>query len=113
MHEMSLCQNILEILEDQAVQQSFSRVDRVHLSVGTMSGVELEALRFGFDVVMKGSLAEDAKLEITCPQAMAWCMACGKSVPVSARYDPCPECGSHQLQITDGDTLKIKELEVS
>ncbi|WP_305987540.1 hydrogenase maturation nickel metallochaperone HypA [Roseibium sp. MMSF_3544] len=113
MHEMSLCESILGILKEQAEQQSFSKVDRVCLEVGTLSGVELEALRFGFDVVMRGSLAEGAALEITCPQAQAWCLNCAKSVPIAERYDPCPECGSHQLQVTGGDELRIKELEVS
>ena len=113
MHEMSLCENILEILTEQAKTQAFSKVDLVRLEVGPLSGVEVDALRFGFDVVMRGSLAEDAKLEILCPEATAWCLPCGETVAISERYDPCPKCGSHQLQITSGDALRIKEMEVS
>jgi len=113
MHEMSLCENILEILTEQAKEQAFSKVDLVRLEVGPLSGVEVDALRFGFDVVMRGSLAEEAKLEIVCPEATAWCLPCGETVPISERYDPCPKCGSHQLQITSGGELRIKEMEVS
>ncbi|WP_298822660.1 hydrogenase maturation nickel metallochaperone HypA [uncultured Roseibium sp.] len=113
MHEMSLCENILEIITDQADQQAFSKVDLVRLEVGPLSGVEVEALRFGFDVVMRGSVAEDARLDILCPEATAWCQACETNVPILERYDPCPNCGAVSLQITSGGELRIKEMEVS
>ena len=113
MHEMSLCESILGILKDQAESQKFSKVDRVCLEVGPLSGVETEALRFGFDVVTRGSLAENARLDIIEPQATAWCLACSQTISINERFDPCPECGSHQLQVTSGEELRIKELEVS
>lgn len=113
MHEMSICESIRNILEDQAREQRFGRIDRVALEIGPLSGVEVEALKFGFDVVMKGSLAEKAKLEIIETSASAWCLPCGKNVAIGERYDPCPDCGSHQMQVTAGEELRIKELEVN
>ena len=62
---------------------------------------------------MRGSLAEGARLEIVETKAQAWCLPCGRSVPVSQRFDPCPHCSSHQLQVTAGEELRIKELEVN
>lgn len=112
MHEMSLCENILGILQEQAARDAFSRVKRVSLEVGPLSCVEPEALRFGFDVVMRGSLAEGATLEITSPPATALCLTCFKTVPVTERFDVCPECGASELQITSGEELRIRELEV-
>jgi len=112
MHEMSLCEGVLHILEEHAVSQGFRRVKTVWLEIGALSGVEPEAMRFGFDVVMKGTLADGAVLEIIHLPGTAWCMQCGKSVPVKARFDACPDCGSYQLQVTAGDEMRIKELEV-
>ena len=112
MHEMAICESILGILKDQAAKQQFSRVQRVCLEIGPLSGVEIDALRFGFDVVMKDSLAEGSVLEIDETQAQAWCMPCGGTVPLKQRFDPCPNCGSHQLQVTAGEEMRIKELEV-
>ena len=113
MHEMSLCQSIRDAIEEQAESQEFTKVDRVKLEVGPLSGVEVEALRFGFDVVMRGSIVEGATLEIDEPPATAWCMMCAKAVPIEQRYDACPDCGGHQLQVTSGEELRIKELEVN
>ncbi|WP_422019016.1 hydrogenase maturation nickel metallochaperone HypA [Roseibium sp.] len=113
MHEMSLCENILGILLDEAASQNFSKVDRVCLEVGPLSGVEPEALRFGFDVVTRGSLADGARLDIFEPEATATCAACGTTAVIQDRFDPCPSCGSHLLKIKTGEELRIKELEVS
>jgi hydrogenase nickel incorporation protein HypA/HybF len=112
MHEMAISEGILGILEDEGRRQHYSRVRKVRLEIGPFSGVESEALRFSFDVVTKGTLAEDAVLEIIETQAQAWCLPCERTVPISQRFDACPECGSHQLQVTAGEEMRIKELEV-
>ena len=54
MHEMSICESIISLIEQQSVEQSFSKVSRVCLEVGPLAGVELESLRFSFDVVCRG-----------------------------------------------------------
>ena len=112
MHEMSLTEGVLQILQDNAKSKGFERVKTVWLEIGALSGVEIEAMRFCFDAVMQGTLADGAKLEIIHTPGAAWCMPCGKSVTVSERFEPCPECGSFQLQITGGDQMQVKELEV-
>ncbi|MEW8506395.1 MAG: hydrogenase maturation nickel metallochaperone HypA [Candidatus Thiodiazotropha sp.] len=112
MHEMSLCEGVLQLLEEHAVTQGFSRVKRVWLEIGALSGVEAEAMLFSFDAVMKESLADGAQLEIIHLPGEAWCMQCSKPVQVSARYQACPACGSYQLQVTGGDEMRVKELEV-
>lgn len=112
MHEMSLCEGVLQIIEAEAKKQNFSTVKRVILDVGVLSGVEIPALEFSFEVVMRGSIAENATLEINELEAQAWCMQCAESVTVKQRYDACPKCGSYQLQISSGDEMRIKELEV-
>jgi hydrogenase nickel incorporation protein HypA/HybF len=112
MHEMSLCEGVLRILEEQALANNFTRVKTVWLEIGDLSSVEKEAMRFGFDVVMKGSLADGAKLEIIEVPGQAWCLQCMKPVTIKQRYDACGDCGGHQLQVTGGEEMRIRELEV-
>ncbi len=113
MHEMSLCEGILDVLQQQAKQQQFVRVKTVWLEIGKLSSVEPDALRFGFDMVMQGSLAESATLEIIEVDGQAWCFACQQQIIIEHRYDGCPLCGAYQLQINDGEQMRIKELEVA
>jgi len=112
MHELSLCEGILQILQDNARSQGFNTVKAVWLEIGALAGVETSALRFNFDIVTQGSIAERATLNIIDVPGEAWCMQCCKVVPVTQRYDACPDCGSYQLQVTGGEEMKIKELEV-
>ena len=113
MHEMSLCESLLDILKAEAETAHFDKVKRITLEIGPLSSVEPEALRFGFDVVMRGTLAEDAILDIVTPPAEARCLSCFELVTVSDRLAPCPLCGGTELQISGGDALKIKEMEVT
>lgn len=112
MHEMALCQGVVQILEEQAKAQAYSRVKVVRLEIGPLATVEPEALRFCFDAAARGTLAENAKLDIVTTPASAWCFSCGESVTISERNGVCPNCGSYQLQVAGGDALRIKELEV-
>lgn len=112
MHEMSLCEGIVQVLELEAESQSFHKISRVRLEIGALASVEISALRFGFDVVTRGTLAEGAELEIIEVPAVAWCLICMRRVEIPQRYAPCPECGAYQLQVTEGEELKIKDLEV-
>lgn len=112
MHEMSLAEGIIQIVEDTARKAEAARVKAVWLEIGRLSSVEPDALRFCFDVVVKNTLADGAHLEIIDVPGSAWCMQCSQTVDVAARYDPCPRCGSYQLQVTGGTEMRVKELEI-
>lgn len=112
MHELSLCESILDVLEQQAKQQQFHTVKTVCLEIGKLSCVEIDALHFCFASVMQNSLAESATLKIIEIDGKAWCERCQTSVTIDQRYDECPQCGAYSLNITDGEQMKIKELEV-
>lgn len=112
MHELSLCEGVLQVLQTEASKQSFNKVKTVWLEIGELSSVEPEAMLFSFDVVTRNSLADGAVLKIISVPGSAWCMKCSKSVTVKQRFDDCPDCGSAQIQVTGGEEMKIKELEV-
>jgi hydrogenase nickel incorporation protein HypA/HybF len=40
-------------------------------------------------------------------------MQCSRSVAIAARGDPCPDCGGWQLQVTGGDQMRVRELELA
>lgn len=111
MHELSLCESLLEIIEEQAKIQHYHRVRQVWIEVGRFAGVECDALRFGFDVVMRGSLAEGATLSIIELPGRGWCFKCGEEVLLEDDFEACPRCGG-VLQITGGREFRVKELEV-
>lgn len=110
MHEMSLAEGVLQIIEDYAKRERFTKVTAVRLEVGRLAGVEPESLRFCFDAVTRGSLAEGAQLEIIELPGRAWCFRCSKTVDVNSDPGCCPQCGSIELQVEGGRDLRIKDL---
>ncbi|MBS0357356.1 MAG: hydrogenase maturation nickel metallochaperone HypA [Proteobacteria bacterium] len=112
MHEMSLAEGIRQIVEDAGRSQGFNKVKTVVLEIGQLSSVEPDSLRFCFDVVMQDSIAAGAVLQIDSVPGSGWCMQCAETVPVAALYDPCPKCGSYQVQATGGTEMRVKELEI-
>jgi hydrogenase nickel incorporation protein HypA/HybF len=113
MHELSLLENVREILEDHAVSQGFSKVTKVTLEIGKLSCVEPDALRFSFGVVMKDSLAENAELIITELNGLGQCLQCQQQIEMEALYDPCIYCGSPLVKVIQGAEMKIKDLIVT
>ena len=112
MHEMSLCEGIRQVIEDQARVHAFDGVKRVRVEIGRFSGVEKPALEFAFDVVMRGSVAEGAVLEMIDLPGRAMCYDCVREVEIGERLSPCPDCGGGRLMPVAGDEMKIKDLEV-
>jgi hydrogenase nickel incorporation protein HypA/HybF len=64
MHEVTLAENVLQIVEDAARREGLRRVHAVWLEIGQIASVEPDAMRFCFDAVARDSVAEGARLEI-------------------------------------------------
>ncbi len=112
MHEMSLSQGVIDVIEAAARRDGFARVRTVWLEIGRLAAVEPEAMLFCFDVVAKGSCAEGARLEIVATPGRGWCLMCSDSITVDDPLAGCPLCGSQQIQVTGGNDMRVKELEV-
>lgn len=112
MHEMSLAEGVIQVLEDSARTQGFQRVIKVWLEIGQLSQVEVESMRFCFEAVCKNTIAEGAELVIIATPGRGWCHACGQQFDYRARYEPCPHCQGYQVQMVSGDEMRVKELEV-
>lgn len=110
MHEMSLAEGIRSIVEDSARGHDSPRVERVVLEIGALAAVEVEALRFCLEVVLRDSVAERAEIVIDPVPGQGWCMQCALTVPIAQLYDPCPHCGSYQVQATGGTEMRVREL---
>ncbi len=112
MHEMSLAEGVLEIVEATARRENATRVKTVVLEIGRLSSVEPAALEFCFEAVVHGSVAAGAKLDMQMVPGAGWCMPCGQTVTLDELYGACPRCGSHQVQPTAGTEMRVKEIEI-
>ena len=112
MHELSLAQSIVEIVENTAAQNNAKSVVSIKLVVGELAGVEMRSLMQGLKIASQGTVMAEAKVEIERPEGSAWCLMCQKTVPIHRRGEPCPICGSYQLSVNGGDDFRVSELEL-
>ncbi|RAI43095.1 hydrogenase maturation nickel metallochaperone HypA [Rhodoplanes roseus] len=112
MHEMSLSAGVIALVEDAARRERFSHARVVVLELGELGHVEPEAMLFCFDAVSRGTVAEGARLDIVRVPGAGWCLDCAKTVALTERFGACPDCGRRHVQMTAGDELRVRELEV-
>ena len=112
MHELSLAQGIVDIVEAQARKERFTTVRRIHLLVGALAHVEPDALAFGFASAARGTVAEGATLDIERPDGAGTCVDCGTAVAVRELGVPCPGCGGFRVRVCGGEELRVVDLVV-
>ena len=113
MHELSVAMGIVTIAEEEAKKASAKNVEVIELEIGTLSGIELEALDFVWPMAVKNTILEDADRRITIVQAIGKCMDCNIEFEVENICDACPHCGGFLKGIIKGKELRVKALEVS
>lgn len=113
MHELSLVESLLDIVEEYAKCERFQCVKVLRLSMGRFSHVVPEALRFAFEVRSKDSIVEGAKVEIDILPAALYCFHCERETEIENFDVICPKCGSSAVVLVRGvEELKLLELEV-
>jgi hydrogenase nickel incorporation protein HypA/HybF len=112
MHELGITQNIVAIAEQTAREHGAARVRSVVVEIGKLSGVSADAVDFCFEACSQGTLLEGTRLEIREISGRARCRGCLVESPVDRQTYACPLCGAWDLELLQGEELKILELEV-
>ncbi|HEX9047944.1 MAG TPA: hydrogenase maturation nickel metallochaperone HypA [Verrucomicrobiae bacterium] len=113
MHEVSIMIEALRLADDAAKNAGASRVRKLRLRIGALSGVVPEALRFAFDVARENTLAAQATLEIESVPAACWCPACRMEFPSADFYGECPRCHQPSGELRQGREMEIADVEVA
>lgn len=113
MHEMSLVQSILDIVEEYKTRYAFNKVISITLSFGKASTVVPGALEFAFEVLSEDTVAKGAKLNFNIKPVVIYCMTCDKDFIVNSYESLCPECSGTEIMLSGGtEELKLVEMDV-
>ncbi len=113
MHELSIAQSILEIVQQHLPADGTPSVRTVSMKVGELSGVVTESLEFCFQAITAGTPLEGARLAIERLPVRARCRACASVFPVEESVFRCGSCGSDDLEIISGRELQVTEIELA
>lgn len=113
MHEVSVVLSIVDIADQEVRKAKAERVDSIELEIGTLSGVEMEAFDFAWEISVKDTVVENAERKIHRTRAKARCADCGHIFYTRTLFDDCPRCGQPFHEILSGRELRVKALTVS
>jgi len=109
-HEYSIVQALMAEVEATAEAHHAGRVDRIHVSIGELSGVEPELLKLAFETFRERSICDSAELAIRVVPARWACRSCGRSLAPGAPLR-CGACG-HPGKLSQGDEIVLDRLEM-
>ena len=113
MHELSIAMGIVDIAEKETSKAKANKVDLIELEIGTLAGIEFDALDFVWPSAVKGTVLEHATKKITIINGEAKCPDCDTIFKLNNIYDACPNCNGYLKVILKGKELLVKSLEVS
>ena len=113
MHELSLAQFLIDIVEDYARREGFTKVRSLRLSLGRLSCIDPDCFRFVFSVQARDTKAEEAHLEFDILPAVLYCLKCEQEFSAEAFHRDCPRCKGHDILLTGGtQEMKLLEMDV-
>ncbi len=110
MHELTLANNILKIIEEHAARQTNGYALEVELIIGELSGVMPEALKGALQAVLRGTKYASTAIHFTEMKALAQCTQCGREISMDGFYAECPKCHHTLFGIIQGKELFVKSI---
>jgi len=116
MHEFSMTSQIVKEVLNQAEKHKAKKVKSVHLTIGELTFLGIEQVKFAYEILTKGTMMEGAKLLIKRTKGAVKCPDCGYEGHLKHRNDPlyhtsypsfqCPKCNS-RLEVIKGKECVI------
>jgi hydrogenase nickel incorporation protein HypA/HybF len=112
MHELSICQSLIDQLTALTQSHGAAGVARAEVEVGILSGVEARLLESAFEIAQVGTVAEKAKLETRVVEPRVRCARCGAESDVTINDLRCLECQNAQTKVIRGQDLILARVEL-
>lgn len=116
MHEVGIASAILEAAHKETERRPGSKLIRIGVRVGLLSGVDVEALRFAFACITAETRDQGVELAAETCGRVNRCDGCGHefaSPEITPFSDaPCPQCHNVRTSFVSGDQLDIAFIEV-
>lgn len=112
MHELAVCQGLMDQVNQVGARENAERVTLIRLSIGPLCGLEAQLLRDAFPIAAAGSIAEAAELVIEEQPVRVRCLSCGADTEAAINRLVCGACGDYRTQLLSGDEMLLTSLEL-
>ena len=112
MHEYSVVQSLLESCEEHARVNEASKITKVVVKIGVLSGVEPELLKTAFDTFKEQTVCDGADFILNIQKLQIECLECDTVSILEKHEFSCPKCQSTNIKVTDGEDMYLMSLEM-
>ncbi|MBA1443873.1 MAG: hydrogenase maturation nickel metallochaperone HypA [Chromatiales bacterium] len=113
MHELAVCQAMLEQVADIGSREQASEITRIVVRIGPLSGIVPELLEQAFSIARAGTIANQAELITESTGIRVRCSQCGAETDAGINRMICGECGDYRTQLLSGDELLLASVELN
>lgn len=111
MHEFSIVSALLDMCEDNARKNDATKVTKVIVKIGKLSGVEPQLLRTAFDTFKEKTMCDGAEFILNIQELVVKCLTCNNESTLDKNVFSCPLCGG-EVKVIDGEDMYLMSLEM-
>lgn len=111
MHEMSLMENALQVVDELLLNYKVAKVNEIVLKVGRLANCIPGALEFAFEALTREGPYKEAKLVIEEEPVLLKCAECGQEFEAGDFPWTCI-CGSNAIEIIGGTEVYVANLDI-
>ncbi len=112
MHELSIAQNIVDIVHENVPEEELNQVKSIKVKIGEMAGIVAESLEFCFIAITSDTPLSNSKLQIEKVPFMLYCNNCNTETSNDIGIRMCSNCGSYDTTIKSGTEMNVTEVEL-
>ena len=112
MHELAICQALMNQVESIAAERNARSVVSIVVGMGPLSGVEAQLLKHAYPVASAGTIAEGARLVVENLPVRIKCSQCGHESDALPNKLVCKVCGDWRTTLISGDELILMRVEL-
>ena len=113
MHELSVAQEILKIVDQYLPDPSPNSVKFVKIKVGKFSNILTDSLSFCYEALVDNTPLQGSKLKIEEIPVKISCSNCNREFEIEPPVFSCPGCEHNYIRIISGTELQVKEIELN
>ena len=113
MHELGVLNSMVHTIERIIKEQNYTEVHKIVIEVGELSGIVPQYLEKSWPAAAYKTFMENTTLELIVVPGIVKCRSCGRVFNAVYSDLSCPECGSIEMDILEGDDMIIKQIECS
>jgi hydrogenase nickel incorporation protein HypA/HybF len=112
MHELAVCQALIEQVERIARDNAAQRVVAVVVAIGPLAGVEPRLLEHAYPLAAAGTMAEQAILKFETVPLRVRCRTCGVESEAAPNRLLCGACQDWKVTVISGEEMLLQRVEI-